>query len=215
MDRMAKVLHTGIIVGLALVAWAGAAGAQPMTGGDQGTSTNSVLDDNFRPGWREASLGAGAFFSDLVRTHNRPNCDYGFGYAQAGYRVTEPEGDTWLRGSFEVAPEVFGAGIFHGPGNYVAGATLWLHYDFVPKGWRVTPYIAGGGGGTLLDIPHYYDGKDFNFNLDGAVGVRYFIRPKVSLNAEYRFQHISNADLWDHNVGVNTSGPMAGVSIFF
>jgi hypothetical protein len=114
-----------------------------------------------------------------------------------------------------VLPEIFAADIYHGPGNYIAGATLWLRYNFVPEGWKFVPYIEGGGGGTSLDIPHNYDGKDFNFNLEAAVGFRYFIMPRCSLNAEYRFQHISNADLWDKNIGVNASGPSVGVSLFF
>jgi len=97
----------------------------------------------------------------------------------------------------------------------VASATFWLRYDFVPKGWRLVPYIQGGLGATVLDIPQNFDGKSFNFNLDAAVGARYFIRPNCALNVEYRFQHISNADIWMRNVGVNTSGPLAGISFFF
>ncbi len=137
------------------------------------------------------------------------------GFAQAGFMVTEPKGSSIFRGSFELVPEIFGAGIHHGPGSYIAGATLWFRYNFVPEGWRFVPYFEGGGGGTSLDIPHHYDGKDFNFNLEAAVGFHYFIKPHLALNAEYRVQHISNADLWDHNVGVNASGPAVGVSYFF
>ena len=66
-----------------------------------------------------------------------------------------------------------------------------------------------------MDIPHQYDGKDFNFNLDFGVGCRYFISRRCSLNAEYRLQHISNADLWDHNIGINATGAALGVSFFF
>ncbi len=174
-----------------------------------------ILDDSFRPGWRELGFGGSAYFSNIDRAANRPNSDYASGYAQFGYMVTEPAGNSWVRGNFEVAPEIFGAGVFHGPGHYVAGGTLWLRYNFIPKHGRFSPFVELGGGGTALDIPHNYDGKDFNFNLDAGVGVRYFIRPKLSLNAEYRFQHISNANLWNHNIGLNTSGPVLGLSFFF
>jgi len=129
--------------------------------------------------------------------------------------ITQPGANTWYRGSLEVAPEIFGAGIYHGPGSYIAGATLWFRYNFVQPGWKLVPYFQLGGGGTVQNLPHSYDGKDFNFNLDAAVGLHYFIRPKLALNVEYRFQHISNADLWDHNIGSNADGPMAGVSLFF
>lgn len=181
----------------------------------QASAEDFSVDDNFRHGWHEVNVGSGVLFSNLVRKDNRPNIDYALGYAQVGFMVTEPVGDGPFRGSFEVAPEVFGAGIFQGPGSYVAGATLWLRYNFVPKGWRFVPYIQGGAGVTDIDIPHKYDGKDFNFNLEAAVGFHYFIQPRCSLNVEYRLQHISNADLWQKNIGVNTDGPVVGVSFFF
>jgi opacity protein-like surface antigen len=188
---------------------------QSASGDDSSDSLGITLDDNFRRGWREVGFGGGTYFSNLDPAPNRPNSDYAIGYAQLGYMVTKPSGPGWLRGNFEVAPEVFGAGVFHGPGHYVAGGTLWFRYNFVPKRGRFSPFIELGGGGTAIDIPHNYDGKDFNFNLNVGAGVRYFITPRCSLNAEYRFQHISNANLWNHNIGLNTSGPMMGLSLFF
>lgn len=178
-------------------------------------SANDFVDANFQRGWHEANVGAGVLFSNLKRDDKRPNIDYSVFYIQMAYTLTEPRGDAFYRGSLQFAPEISGAGIYHGPGSYVASATFWLRYDFVPKGWRVTPYIQGGVGASVLDIPQQYDGKSFNFNVDGSVGARYFIQPKCALNLEYRFQHISNANMWMHNVGVNTSGPMAGISWFF
>jgi opacity protein-like surface antigen len=174
-----------------------------------------ALDDNFSVGWHEVQLGSGVYFSNIYNAPNRPKIDYAVGFAQAGYMITKPGEDSWYRGSLEVAPEIFGAGIYHGPGTYITGATLWFRYNFVQPGCKFVPYFQLGGGGTVQDLPHTYDGKDFNFNLGAAAGVHYFIRPKLALNVEYRFQHISNADLWDHNIGSNADGPMVGVSVFF
>jgi opacity protein-like surface antigen len=173
------------------------------------------IDDNFSTGWHEFQIGAGDYFSNIFRNYNRPKIDYAVGFAQAGYMVTQPGRDAWWRGNLEVAPELFGAGIYRGPGNYIAGATLWFRYNFVQRGCPLVPYLQFGGGGTVIDLPHEYDGKDFNFNLEAGIGLHYFIRPQVALNAEYRFQHISNADLWSHNIGANADGPMLGVSFFF
>jgi hypothetical protein len=36
-----------------------------------------------------------------------------------------------------------------------------------------------------------------------------------SVNLEYRYQHISNANLAHRNLGVNAHGPMLAVSFFF
>jgi lipid A 3-O-deacylase len=173
------------------------------------------VDDYFTPGFHEGSVGVGALFSNVIRTSNRPNIDYVFGAASVGYMVTGIHGPSVLRGNLELAPELFGSYVFHGPGNYVAGGTLWIRYNFVQPGWRLVPYFEGGGGGTALDIPDNFDGKIYNWNLDAAIGAHYFLRPNLSLNAEYRLRHISNADMWSHNVGVNTSGPLVGVSLFF
>jgi hypothetical protein len=74
------------------------------------------------------------------------------------------------------------------------------------------PYFQVGGGWTFMDIDHRYDGENFNFNVDGSAGLRYFFQPRVSLNLEYRFQHISNANLWKHNIGLNSEGPVIGIS---
>jgi lipid A 3-O-deacylase len=173
------------------------------------------VDEYYQPGWHEATASVGALFSNVVRADNRPNIDYAFGGASAGYMVTHIHGSSIFRGNLELAPELFAADVFDGPGNYVAGATLWIRYNFVQPGWRLVPYIQGGGGGTALDIPDKFDGKMYNWNLDAAIGLHYFILPNLTLNAEYRLQHISNADMWSHNVGVNTSGPAVGVSLFF
>jgi opacity protein-like surface antigen len=129
--------------------------------------------------------------------------------------IDDVSGDDWLRGNFEVAPEIFGAGIWHRSGNYIAGWTLWGRYNVVPRNWRLTPFIQLGAGAVLTDISHQCDGQNFNFNLDAAVGARYFIRKNISIDAEFRYQHISNADTGRRNIGINAIGPVVGVSWFF
>ncbi|HZQ48297.1 MAG TPA: acyloxyacyl hydrolase, partial [Verrucomicrobiae bacterium] len=120
-----------------------------------------------------------------------------------------------FRGNFEMAPEFFGSGIFEGTGTYIVGGTLWFRYNFVPRESRLVPYAQVGGGWVFMDIDHRYDGENFNFNLDAAVGLRYFLKPRLSVNLEYRVQHISNANLWQHNLGLNSQGPVLGVSWLF
>jgi len=36
-----------------------------------------------------------------------------------------------------------------------------------------------------------------------------------ALNLEYRYQHISNANIGPKNLGINASGPFLGASCFF
>ena len=179
------------------------------------TQSDFDIDANYQSGWREANLGLGFLFPNTVRRSDRPDSKYVIESTQAGYMLGSPTGDGIFRGNFELAPELFGAEIYGGPGNYIAGAALLLRYNFVPRDRRLNPFISIGFGGTGSDIPHKYDGKSFDFDVEIELGLRYFIKPKCSLNAEYEFQHISNANLWSNNVGLNTSGPVFGVSFFF
>lgn len=179
------------------------------------TLENLSLDDRFHGGQHEASLGVGVLFSPFIAVKSRPTVNYAFGDAQLGFMVTDVAGSGPLRGNFELAPEFFGAGIFGSTGSYIVGGTLWFRYNFVPRQSRFVPYAQVGGGWAFMDIDHRYDGMNFNFNVDGAVGLRYFIQPQVSLNLEYRFQHISNANLGEHNLGLNAEGPVLAVSWLF
>jgi opacity protein-like surface antigen len=59
------------------------------------------------------------------------------------------------------------------------------------------------------------ESQNFNFNLNLGAGVRYFVARNWSLNLECRYQHISNADMARHNLGINAIGGLFSVSYFF
>jgi opacity protein-like surface antigen len=214
--NLKEIININLVSTLAALAAMGALKVSAQTQSMASSDTNQFsVDDDFRYGFHEVSVGSGVYFSNIVRGSDRPNINYAIGYARVGFMAMDPQELGFFRGNLEIAPELFGADIYDGPGSYIAGGTLWFRYNFIPKGWKVLPFVELGGGLTDQDLPHNYDGKDFNFNLDAGVGMRYFIRPKCSVELEYRFQHISNADIWDHNVGSNASGPTAGISLFF
>jgi opacity protein-like surface antigen len=174
------------------------------------------IDDNFTRGWHETTFGVGAMLSPgFFSPKHRPTVNYVSGFAQAGYMLYKVRGESSWRGNVEFSQELFGAGIWGDSGNYIAGTTLWARYNFVPRNLSLTPYLQMGGGVTVTDIDHRYDGQDFNFNLGMAIGIRYFVNPRLSLNAEYRYQHISNANTGSRNIGINATGPAFGVSWFF
>ena len=125
------------------------------------------------------------------------------------------KGTGWWRGNFEVVGEGFGSGIYEGPGSYIAGATVWLRYNFVRPTCRLVPYVQAGAGLTSTDIDRGLVGEPFNFNLELGVGVRYFLSERWALALEYRYQHISNANIGAENVGINAQGPILGVSFLF
>jgi Lipid A 3-O-deacylase (PagL) len=171
--------------------------------------------DNFHAGGYELTLGGGSLFSPIGHPKNRPTVNYAIGQAQLGLMLTDVAGPSILRGNAEFVWEGFGASIYDGPGNYIAGGTLWMRYNFVPLNCPVVPYGQLGAGFLFTDIDHRYDGQNFNFNLDAAAGLRIPLCSRSSLNLEYRAQHISNANTGKRNIGINSQGPIASISWFF
>jgi Lipid A 3-O-deacylase (PagL) len=169
----------------------------------------------FERGRCEIALNNGVLFSPFAATRNRPSINYTITELQFGYMLTDVKEAGWWRGNFEILADGFGSRVFHGIGTYVAGVTTWLRYNFVPPRWRLAPYAQAGAGFVFTDIDRRVVGQDFNFNLDLAVGFRYFIRSNWSLGLEYRYQHISNADLGRRNLGINAQGPVLGISYLF
>ena len=170
--------------------------AQPETGIAQEASPEGW----FAHGRSEAAFTSGAFFSPFVATHKRPTLDYTITGLQFGYMLGDARGAGWWRGNFELAADTFGSAIFKGPGTYIAGETVWVKYNFLPQKPRgLVPYFQAGAGIVLTDIDRGIVGERFNFNLDLGIGARYFISRRCSLDLEYRYQHISNANLGRHN----------------
>ena len=178
-------------------------------------SDSFTAENFFRSGQWEVTMNAGPMFSPFIATGGRPTVNYIQGGIQIGYMLSDLRSDGWLRGNWEIVPEVFGSGIFDGNGTYATGTTLWFRYNFVLPMWRLIPYAQAGGGFTFTDIDRNVIGQNFNFNLDVAVGFRVLLAPNWSLNLEYRYEHISDANLGGRNVGINAHGPMVGVSRFF
>ena len=169
----------------------------------------------FQKGQWEVTLNNGVLFSPVIVVGPRPTVDYTYTSLQFGRMLNTPSGDHWWRGNFQLGGEFFGGGIFEGRGSYLAGSGLFLRYNLVQEGWKFFPYAQLDLGFVFTDVDRRLQGRDFNFSDQIAFGCRYFIAPRWSVNAELRFQHISNAGLSSPNLGVNAMGPMISVSHFF
>jgi len=193
--------------------------AGTVMGGEKAAGTagdgQKFSEDLFQNGRYEATLTSGVLFSPLIAEKSRPTFNYTMTGFQLGYMLSDVKGAEWLRGNVEVAGEGFGSAVFKGCGGYVAGMTGWLRYNFVPQRCRMVPFAQGGAGVTFTDIDHHVVGETFNFNLDLGAGVRCFVARNWSVNLELRYQHISNAHLNPVNLGINSYGPILGVSYFF
>jgi lipid A 3-O-deacylase len=197
---------------LAIVALAPAVFAEEIT--SPGVKYDSV-EDVFQAHGKEGSFGVSVLFSPFAASRNRPTYDYAMAVGQLGYMLTGIHGAGPLRGNVELVGELFAGGVFVGHGNYVGGITLWGRYNFVQPDWKIVPYLQLGAGCGATDIDQRVIGQVFQFNLNAAVGMRYFIKHNVALTAEYRFQHLSNANTGIKNLGINAQGAMLGASWFF
>jgi hypothetical protein len=177
----------------------------------QDTSPDSL----FQRGRYEVSLSGGAMFSPIGADHGRPTLNYTLSGVELGWMLSDVDHTSWLPGNLEVAGELIGGAAFVGPGNYLAGVTAWARYNFVPSRWRVIPYLQAGAGLEAIDMDSRLVGGKFAFNLNIAVGTRYLVARHWSINAEFLYQHLSNATIATHDIGINAVGPMLSVSYFF
>jgi lipid A 3-O-deacylase len=163
----------------------------------------------------EMTLMSGAMFSPIGADKGRSTENYSLTGLQFGWMLTDADTGGWLRGNWEISLEAMGGEVFSGKGTYIVGGTLWFRYNFVQPNWRVVPYLQAGGGAEALDMDRNLIGETFNFNLDVATGARYFVSPNWAVNLECRYQHLSNAKISKHDIGINAVGPMIGISYFF
>jgi lipid A 3-O-deacylase len=174
----------------------------------------------FDKGNMELQLGAGAFFS--IKTGNsasKPDLTDVDASVRLGWMLNTPVGDQWYSGNLEFLAEAFGGVVVDGPGDGLGGLTLLLRYNFVQPGAKLVPYFQIGAGGILNDI-HKEEhqrlvGQDFEFNLQAAFGLRFFLNERTAIFGEFGYRHISNADNAERNVGLNSLGGLVGVSYFW
>jgi hypothetical protein len=178
-------------------------------------------DFPYTKGSFELEIDGGAFGS--ISTHGtpvRPDMGYAIGAIRGGLMLSTPASTGILRGNFEVLAEVFGGGIFSGPGDELVGLDLYFRYNFVQPCAKIVPFIQVGGGGVYSDAAHDDPiqrniGSDFSFVLEAEIGVRYHIRKNLAITTGFEYRHISNAGTADRNVGLNALGGLIGISWFF
>jgi lipid A 3-O-deacylase len=180
-----------------------------------GARAGDDFSDYFQRDRYEATLASGVMFSPVGADKGRHTVDYTLSGLQFGWMMTEPGRPAWWRGNLEVAAEAMGGKVFEGRGSYLAGGTAWLRYNFVQANWRLIPYVQAGAGAEATDMDRRLIGEHFNFNLDVSAGTRCFLAPNWALDIECRYQHISNAKISRHDIGINAVGPMIGLSYFF
>ena len=175
--------------------------------------------DPFSKGNVELELLGGGESSSLYPGARRPKITFLEGDVRVGLIVSDTIGCSFYRGNFEILLDGFGAGITDGPGNWLAGGRVFGRYNFTQPGARVIPYLQVNGGALGNDI--YRDhtqkiiGGGFEFTTGVSLGLHFLISRNFGLLLEGGYQHVSNADIYPRNAGLNTLGAQAGLFYFF
>jgi hypothetical protein len=120
----------------------------------------------------------------------------------------------WYRGNWELLAEVFAGAQYRPDIDYVVGIGPVLRYNFA-TGSRWVPFIDGTAGVTATSIRAADLSTAFEFNLQAGVGTHYFFRENLAATLQYRFLHLSDANLKAPNLGVNDSVIYIGLSWFY
>jgi hypothetical protein len=195
----------------------------------KGTGTAILLLPLIGLLWACPSLQAADEGPLSVRGTRHLGVNFGYGYSFSsnkdirfapvspyfGYVFTDPVGTGWYRGTGECIVEGDFNYVYKGQKRHATGFTLLGRYNLLSKheSWR--PYVQAGFGmiGTNLSMRGF--GSDFNFTSNIGAGMQYFWNACNAVNFEWRFKHISNADIDKDNDGLNMSILMLGYSHTF
>jgi opacity protein-like surface antigen len=183
------------------------------------TTLAHETESNFSRGAKEFQNVSGAFFFFDTTQNNRPAIDFALDSLRLGIMLNDPWQAGPLSGNFELLGEIFGGGIFNGPGDVMAGATLVMRYNFVQPHARFVPYLQIGAGGVYTNIGEEESrgliSLPVEFNLQGIVGARVMLNDRWSLVLEGAYRHISNAEIKKPNYGIDSGGGNVGLGFFF
>jgi hypothetical protein len=99
--------------------------------------------------------------------------------------------------------------------NAELGTNLLFKIGILPETSKFQPYLKGGIGVVYMTQHTREQGTQFNFNEYAGAGAHYFFKKNIALTAEYRYRHISNADIDKPNSGIDTHMGLIGLSYLF
>jgi hypothetical protein len=135
--------------------------------------------------------------------------------ARYGWILTDAHGPGLLRGRFEYAVDALPVVMVFQPGGkaYGFGFNPWvMKWNFETR-HRVSPYIELGGGLLISTRQIPLGENNFNFTPSGAIGVN-FLRGKYHWSIDFRYFHVSDAQITPFNPGTDTFGFRIGFGEF-
>ena len=185
------------------------------------TVAESEFESPYHAGGWEIQIMAGPYW-DLEVYSDQPTFDYVLESLRIGYMIINPAGHELWRGNLELLLDASGGQFFRGPANYLMGGNVLLRWNLVqvshPK-W--VPYLQIGAGGLYHDARNVDTraqailGSNVEAMLQASLGMRYYLNKRWSIDGEWGYRHISNANTSAHNRGLNSLGGQLGLSYFF
>jgi hypothetical protein len=120
-----------------------------------------------------------------------------------------------LPGAVDFILEPFAAYVYQPQDNAEIGNNFLIKIGFRPEGKRIQPYFKGGLGLIYITQHLKFQGTQFNFNEYAGMGVDCFFSAHWALALEYRFRHVSNAEIKQPDAGFNTNMGLAGLMYQF
>jgi hypothetical protein len=127
--------------------------------------------------------------------------------ARYGWVLTKPHGPGFIRGRFEYAVDAIPIFYAYQPAGkaYGIGFTPWIMKWNLVTRRRISPYIEVGGGTLVTTKQVPLGASTFNFTPTGALGVN-ILRGKYHWSIDFRYFHVSDAQLTSFNPGTDTFG---------
>jgi hypothetical protein len=139
--------------------------------------------------------------------------------ASLRWQVDNLEGPGILRGDVDLSFSGSYTAIPRGPETRYFAFDFGIRRNFVPRRWRIAPYVEGRGGVGNINAKGpdgilYAQGQDLSFTLMTGSGARYNFSPRYSISAGMTYMHVSNFYLSEpryEDFGINVYGPTVGV----
>lgn len=175
---------------------------------------DTTVGNGFKAGLQSVSINLGAGYGVEILGSTQSH-DLALMSLSYGRMIGSVEGaDHWYHGNWEFRGELFTGAQFSPSAESLVGIAPHLRYNFA-TGSRWVPYVDIGAGVSATSIGPPDLSGTFEFNLQAATGVRWFIRDNVALNIEARYLHMSCAGIHPPNLGLNNAVGLAGITWFF
>ncbi|MCD4781852.1 MAG: acyloxyacyl hydrolase [Candidatus Omnitrophica bacterium] len=116
-----------------------------------------------------------------------------------------------VKGETEFLIETFINGIISPDSNIEVGFELLVKYAY-PVTERINPYFFSGGGVIFMTQHTDEQSTQYNFIPQMGAGISYDLREDLSLDLEYRYRHLSNANRKLPNEGINVNMFLIGTT---